>query len=57
MRITIEVPDTTKALIITGLLEELRGTTLAAHMVDSSEIGDGAEIICDWEKEHDSNRD
>lgn len=57
MRMTIEVPDTTRVLIITGLLEEHRGTTLAAHMVDSSEIGDGAEIICDWEKEHDSNRD
>ena len=29
----------------------------AAHLVESSKIGDGAEIICDWEEEHDSNRD
>ena len=57
MRMTIEVPDTTRALIITGLLDEIGRTKLAAHLADSSEIGDGAEIICDWEKEHDSDRD
>lgn len=51
MRMTIEVPDTTRALIITGILDETGGAKLAAHLVDSSKIGDGAEIICDWEEE------
>ena len=51
MRMTIEVPDTTGALIITGILCETGGTELAVHLVDSSNIGDGAEIICDWEEE------
>lgn len=48
MKITFEIPDNTVALSLTGVWLGAKSQMIGTHMVETEEIKDGAEIVCDW---------
>ena len=48
MKITFEIPNTSVALVITGIYEHPLGYKMATRTVETSECKDGAEIVCEW---------
>lgn len=51
MKITIEIPDTTKAIIVAGAFTTSNGNMLAQSIINTNELKDGNTILCDWQEE------
>ena len=50
MKITLDIPDTTRGLIVCGMTEEDLTITMRQRTVTTDELHDGAEIDCKWEE-------
>lgn len=49
MKITLDIPDITRGLIVCGMTEEDLTITMRQRTVTTNELHDGAEIVCKWE--------
>jgi hypothetical protein len=49
MKITLNIPDNTLGLIISGMTEESTTISLRQRTIPTDELKDGAEIDCKWE--------
>ncbi len=54
MKITLDIPDTTKGIIVCGLYANSKtgGFNMAQTTFDTDMVYDGAELNCRWEKEN-----
>lgn len=48
MKIILDIPDTARAIFINGAYATSEGINMAVTQVETSELHDGAEIVCDW---------
>lgn len=51
MKITIKIPDTTKAIIVAGAFTTSNENMLAQSIVDTNELKDRNTVLCDWQEE------